>query len=350
MKPVARVELKPGMTLGEDVIAKDAVLFPAGTVLTQNNIDRLKRHSIIVCTIMEDVDFAATHYERLLYSQEFKKFEQKHAENLALYGRLMMEIAVTGNQIPEKDLMDIYADMRSTYETGAVLLDYLYNLMPNEHALTFNHSFNSALLAGAFAEWMDLSEIDHNNLILSGFYYDIGKLKLPYDLLWNSGKLSKEEFDIVKRHPSIGWAMLGNAGLDPRIQDAVLKHHERMDGSGYPKECTGEEINLYARYLGIVDTYIAMASPRPHRSALTPLQIIGHFEKDMPKYDAEILLPLMRRIANAQIGSTVSLSDESVWDVFLLHPERLSRPTLKNKDNTVLDLLAHPELEIVKMM
>ena len=350
MKSVARMELVPGMTLGEDVIAQDTVLFPAGTVLTQGNINRLKRHSIIVCTIMEDVDFAVTHYERLRYSQDFKVFEQKHSENLAIYGRLMTELASMGKQIPEQELMNIYTEMRSTYETGAVLLDYLYNLMPNEHALTFNHSFNSALLAGAFAEWVALPEEDQKNLILSGFYYDIGKLKLPYDLLWSSEKLSKEEFDIIKRHPSIGWAMLGNAGLDPRIQDAVLKHHERMDGSGYPQECMGEEINLYARYLGIVDTYIAMASPRPHRTALTPLQIIGHFENDMSKYDAEILLPLMQRIANAQIGSTVSLSDESVWDVFLLHPERLSRPTLKNKENKILDLLAHPELEIVKMM
>ena len=350
MKPVARMALLPGMTLGEDVIAQDTVLFPAGTVLTQNNIDKLKRYSIIVCTIMEDVDFAVTHYERLRYSHDFKIFEQKHAKNLILYRQLMMDFAASGKQIPEESLMDIYEDMRSTYSGGAILLDYLYNLMPNEHELTFNHSLNTSLLVGAFAEWVALPEIDKKNLILSGFYYDIGKLKLPYDLLWHPGKLSKEEFDTVKRHPSIGWAMLGNIGLDPRIQDAVLMHHERMDGSGYPKQVMGDEIGLYARYLGIADTYLAMASPRPQRNALTPLQVIGHFEADISKYDAELLIPLMTRIADAQLGSSVSLNDESVWEVFIIHPERLSRPILKNAENNVLDLIEHPELEIVKMM
>ncbi len=350
MRTAARMELQPGMTLGEDVSVQDRVLFPAGTVLTENNIEKLKQYSVMCVTIMENVDFAVTHFEKLRYSEEFKLFERKHGENLSRYKKLVTDLAVLGNPISEQDLMDIYTDLRSTYSSETVLLDYLYNLMPGEDELTYNHCLNSALLAGAFSEWNALPEEERKNLILSGFYYDIGKLKLPYDVLWRPGKLTPEEFEIVKKHPAIGWAMLGNAGLDSRIQDAVLMHHERMDGSGYPHQLTGNEINIYARYLAIVDTYIAMASPRPHRSALTPLQILGHLERDISKYDAEILVPLMQRIANAQIGSDVGLNDESVWEVFILHPHSLSRPILKNKNSDILDLAEHPELEIVKMM
>ena len=350
MRVAARMELEPGMTLGEDVAVQDTVLFPAGTVLTANNIEKLKQYSVMCVTIMEDVDFAVTHYEKLRYSEDFKLFEQKHAANQAIYKQLITDFATFGKLIPEQSLMDIYNDLRSTYSSEAMLLDYLYNLTPNEDELTFNHMLNSALLAGAFAEWASLPETEQKNMILAGFYYDIGKLKLPYEVLWRPGKLTPEEFEIVKKHPAIGWAMLGNAGLDPYVQDAVLMHHERMDGSGYPHQCRGEEINIYARYIAIVDTYIAMASPRPHRSALTPLQIVGHLERDISKYDAEILVPLMQRIANAQIGSKVCLSNETIWEVFILHPDRLSRPILKNEDSDILDLVEHPELEIVKMM
>lgn len=350
MKAVARMELKPGMTLGEDVRWQDKILFSEGTVLSQSNIERLKRYNIMIVTVMEDVDFATTHYERLRYSQDFKLFEQKHTQNLFKYKKLMMDFATAGKQIPEQALIEIYDDLRSTYSSGAVLLDYLYNLMPNEDELTFNHSLNSALLAGVFAKWTSMSEEDRKELILAGFYYDIGKLKLPYDLLWRSGKLSQEEFEVVKKHPSIGWAMLGNTGLSSRIQDAVLMHHERMDGSGYPKHTKGSEIGIFARYIAIIDTYIAMASPRPHRNALTPLQIMGNFERNVAKYDKELLIPLMVHISDAQIGSSVCLNDDSVWEVSHIHATKLSRPVLKNAEQEILDLREHPELEIVKMM
>lgn len=350
MKSVARMALQPGMTLGEDVVFQGSMLFPAGTVLTEINIDKLKRYSIMCVTVMEDVDYATTHYEKLRYSEDFKHFEQKHAENLMKYKALITAFATMGKQIPSEALLAIYDDLRATYSGGAVLLDYLYNLMPNEDELTFNHCLNSALLAGALAEWLGMSEEDRVNLILSGFYYDIGKMQLPYELLWRPGKLTAAEFDVIKRHPAIGWAMISSTNLDYRIRDAVLMHHERMDGSGYPHQIKGNEISIYARYIAIIDTYIAMASPRPHRSALTPLQILGHLEKDMSKYDAELLVPVMKRIADAQIGTNIQLSDESVWEVFIIHPNRFSRPILRNRDSQILDLIEHPELEIVKML
>lgn len=350
MKAVARMEIKPGMTLGEDVLWQDKVLFSAGTVLTQSHIDRMKRYSIMLVTVMEDIDFATTHYEKLRFSQDFKIFERKHTQSLFTYKKLLIEAANKGTQIPEQELLNIYNDMRTTYTNGSELLDYLYNLMPNEDELTFNHSLNSALLAGIFAEWLDLPQDDKMDLILSGFYYDIGKLQLPYELLWRSGKLTPEEFAIVKQHPSIGWNMLSKTGISKNILDAVLMHHERMDGSGYPKQMSGDQISIFARYIAIVDTYIAMASPRPHRNALTPLQIIGNLEQNIYKYDAELLVPLIRRIANAQTGSTVKLSDESVWDIFIIHTNRLSRPILRNENQEILDLAEHPELEIIKMM
>lgn len=155
---------------------------------------------------------------------------------------------------------------------------------------------------------------------------------------------------MVKMHPVIGFNMLKSTGVSQKILDAVLMHHERMDGSGYPNGTQGSEINTLARYIAVVDTYIAMASPRPHRNALTPLQIIGHLETDMSKYDAELLVPLMKRIANAQTGTSIQLSDESVWEVFIIHSDRFSRPILKNENQEILDLKEHPELEIVKMM
>ena len=350
MKAVARMELTPGMTLGEDIVWQNKVLIPAGTVLTAQHIANMKHYSIMLATVMEDADFATTHYEKLRFSDDFRLFEQKHAQCLSAYKQVILTFTSGGCPAPNQELLNIYNEMRATYPNGVKLLDYLYNLMPNEDELTFNHCLNSALIAGFIAEWSDMDQNGKLELILSGFYYDIGKLQLPYDLLWKPSKLTKEEFNLVMTHPMIGWNMLRNTGISANILDTVLNHHERMDGSGYPRYLKGSQIGILSRYMAIADTYTAMASPRPHRDAFTPLQIIESLERDISKYDANLLVPLMKHIAEAQIGSTVKLNDDSVWDVFLLHPHRFSRPILKNTNQEVLDLAEHPELSITKMV
>ena len=350
MKSVMISELIPGMVLGEDILYNEEILYPKNTVLNEVVIKGLNRYSIEKAVIKEDIDLAATHYERVRFNDDFKLFAEKHKKNLFVYKRLMLNFIETKQLIPDSALLAIYNDMASTYSYGSELLDFLYNLIPNEDELTFNHCLNSALLSGTFADWNNMPRQDADQLILACFYYDIGKLKLPYEILWKAGKLTDEEFALVKKHPVIGYALLNQTNIDQRIKNAVIMHHERMNGSGYPYHMKGNGIDLYARYIAIIDTYIAMASPRSYRDALTPLQILGYFELNMQEYDTEILLPLMKRIGDAQIGSTVQLNDGSVWEVVIIHPAAKSRPILQNDNAQVLDLLEHPELQIVKSL
>ncbi len=350
MKSVTIEDLVPGMVLGENILNEGEVLYPKNTVLNEVIIKGLNRYSIENAVIKEEIDMAATHYERVRFNEDFKLFAEKHSRNLLVYKRLMLNFINNKQQISDNALLALYNDMASTYSYGSELLDFLYNLVPNEDELTYNHCLNSALLAGTFADWSNMPKKDAEQLILACFYYDIGKLKLPYEILWKAGKLTEEEFTLVKKHPVIGYALMNQTTLDQRIKNAVIMHHERMDGTGYPYHMKGNAIDLYARYIAIIDTYIAMASPRSYREALTPLQILEYFERNMKDYDTELLLPLMKRIGDAQIGSTVQLNDNSIWEVVIIHPANKSRPILKNDDSDVLDLLAHPELQIVKSL
>ena len=348
MKSVARIELVPGMILGEDIVLQGEVLYPKDTVLNPTILERLKRYSIMCASIKEDVDFAKTHKEKLHFNEDFLNFEKKHAENLQRYKKLMLDFLNNGTPIPEDELFAIYDDMESTYTYSSELLDFLYNLTPNEEELTYNHCLNSALLAGVFGTWVRMPEEERRTLILCGFYYDIGKFKLPYEVLWKPDKLTDEEYALVKKHPVIGYAMVRNLPIDEHIKNAVIMHHERMDGTGYPYHMKTTKIDSYARYIAMIDTYIAMASPRSYRSAFTPLQILGNFEGSLFKYDMELLIPLMKHIGDAQIGSTVELNDGSVWEVFIINTTTYARPRLKNDKTEFLNLADHMELKIVK--
>ncbi len=348
MKVITKMELQPGMVLGEDIFQHGSLVYPAGTKVDNQIIEKLNRYSILCVTVKEDIDFATTHYEKIRFNENFKTFEQVHASVLLRYKEAMFGFLRTGNKVSDDFLMQLYNELYSLLPNNTALLDYLYNLMPNEDELTFTQCLNSALLGGTFADWISMNAEAKKNLILSGFYYDIGKLRLSTALLWKPGRLTAQEIEEIRKHTVLGYELVQRLNLNDHIKNAVLMHHERMDGSGYPYGFSGSQSDLYARYIAIIDSYTAMASPRAYRSAFTPLQILGIFEQNLEKYDIELLMPLMKRIADAQIGTTVQLNDDSMWEVLIIHPNRFSRPILRNKDNLILDLIDHPELEIMK--
>lgn len=349
MKTITKMELTPGMILSEPIVDQGKVLFEMGTTIDKRIIDRLNRHASILCvTVFEDIDLATTHFEKIRFDENFKAFENAYVAQLNLYKTTLKSFLYTGRKPSDSILLGIYNNLYSHIPSGGALLDYLYNMSPNEDELTYTHSLNVALLAGTFADWLNMSEEDKNTLILCGFYYDIGKLRLPYEILWKPDKLTNEEYELVKNHTTIGYMMVCNLDLNEHVKNAVIMHHERLDGSGYPYHITGANIDIFARYIAIADSYIAMASPRAHRSAFTPLQILAKLEKSLRSYDVELLLPLMSRIAHAQIGTHIQLSDDSVWEVLVITADKLSRPILKNENNEFLDLSERPDLEIIK--
>ena len=346
MKAVAIMELKPGMILGEDVLFQNRVIFTANTTLDDTIIAKLKRYSIMCVSIKENVDFATTHHEKLRYNNKFLLFEHQYNIALQSYKFFVQNFINTGTKIDESALLSIYSDLRDKISSGAELLDFLYNMLPNEDEMTYSHCITSALLAGTVADWLSMNEEARKTMILCGFYYDIGKLFLPNNLLWKPGKLTDEEYAAIRRHPEIGYDLVKNLNLNQHVKNAVIMHHERLDGTGYPYHLNALTIDKYARYMAIIDAYVAMASPRTYRSAFTPLSILADFEKRLEQFDTELLLPVMKRIADAQIGTTVTLNDDSTWEVMIIHPTKFSRPLLRNTKNEILDLMEHPDLFI----
>lgn len=351
MKTITVLELKSGMELAEPVDVSGNRLYEARTKIDDKIIDRLKRHGVMCVAIMEPADYATTHHEKLFFNSQFQQFCKVYNENLIKFKGIFISYVQTKYSIFPEDLLAIYNSVASCINTEGELLDYLYNMVANEDELTYTQSFNAALLAGAFASWLKFNDEEKKIMILCGFYYDIGKWSLPPEILWKPGKLTDEEYALVKRHPVIGYSIIKeDMNLNDHVKKAVIMHHEKYDGTGYPYHMSGEKIDKYARYMAIVDTYVAMASPRSFRNAFTPLQILGTFESSMDKYDVQILLPLMTKIANTQIGSRVQLNDDSVWEVIMINPHNYACPILKSDSGQILDLKTRPDLKIEKIV
>ena len=133
---------------------------------------------------------------------------------------------------------------------------------------TAGHQKRVANLAFVIAKEMKISENRIEGLHIAGNLHDIGKIYLPSEFLSKPGKLSRAEFDIIKTHPIIAYDILKSVKFPWKIDEIVLQHHERLNGSGYPYKLRGRKIILEARILAVADTVEAMSSHRPYRPAL----------------------------------------------------------------------------------
>lgn len=347
MKNVARMALENGMVIGEDVYSyQNKLLYSKDTVVDKAVIARLARHSIMCVAVKEEIDYATTHFEKVRLSPEFKSFELTYNNCMAIYRKMMKGFIEEGKDVRMGSLMDLYAKISSRARSGEQLLDFLYNMLPGEHDMTYAHCLNSALIAGVFGTWLKLSEEDIFLLVQCGFFYDIGKLKLPQDLLWKSGKLTDLEFTKLKTHTMLGFDLLKDRGLDEHVLKAALMHHERCDGSGYPSRLRSDKIDIYAKYIAVIDAYEAMTSARTYRVSLNPFQVIANFEKDgYIKFDETILKPILSHIAATQLGFSVRLTNDVEAEVIGINEDHLTRPILKAGDQKI-DLLSEPDLDI----
>lgn len=347
MKNVARMALENGMVIGEDVYSyKNKLLYPKDTVVDDAVVARLARYSIMCVSIMEDIDYATTHFEKVRLSSEFKTFELTYNNCMSIYRNLMKGFVEQGNPAKMGSLMELYVKISSRARGGEQLLDFLYNMLPGEDDMTYAHCLNSALIAGVFGTWLNLSKEDIFLLIQCAFFYDIGKLKLPQDLLWKSGKLTDLEFTKLKTHTMLGFDMLKDRDMDEHVLKATLMHHERCDGSGYPSKLRSNKIDIFAKYIAIIDAYEAMTSARTYRVSLNPFQVIANFEKDgYVKFDEEILKPILSHIAATQIGFTVRLTNDVEAKVVQINEAHLTRPLLQAGDE-MIDLVKEPDLDI----
>lgn len=350
MKMIACMALKPGMILADDVLSyKNELLLSKNTVIDEKAIAKLSRHSIMCVEIKEPEDLATTHFEKVRLSKGFKHFEELYNQKLIIY-KSIMDNMISSKTAPSMPvLFSIYSELTGCAKTGETLLDYLYNMLPSEDDMTYAHCLNSALIAGVFGTWLGIPKTDLFTLINCGFFYDIGKLMIPQNIIWKPGRLTDIEYELVKTHTFHGFNILKDLPINDDIIKATLMHHERCDATGYPSKLKEDQINPFAKYISIIDAYEAMTSARTYRKSLTPFEVIENFERTERYYSAIILRPILFHIASAQMGMTVRLSDERVAEVILINQRYLSKPLVKCGDD-VIDLSASPNLSITSIL
>jgi hypothetical protein len=165
------------------------------------------------------------------------------------------------------------------------------------------------------------------------------------------GKLSDEELDEMKKHSEYGYYIVQYMeGIDRRVQEAILYHHEREDGSGYPIGLKGEQIPLFAKVLAIADTFDAMTADRAYKMKNTPFEVFQLMQNDCFGYlDTIILNTFLSNISHYYIGSKVRLNDGRIAEIVYINSQQYGKPVIKIGDEYI-DLMAAKGLKIEELI
>ena len=233
-------------------------------VITARLCKRLSSNSLfILCCIMSSISFIAALYGFVL---------QKIIRNQSLLTKQRQD---HDNQIIEQ-----------TMKTFS-------NFIDNKDTYTQGHSTRVAAYVREMARRMGLDEQTQLNMYYAGLMHDIGKLTIADEVLNKTSRLSNEEWTLIQQHTTNGASLLKNFTILPEINDAVLYHHERYDGTGYINRLSGKKIPLVARMVGIADSYDAMNTNRCYRLKFSEERIISELERCRGKQFDPDIVPYM---------------------------------------------------------
>lgn len=342
-------KVRSGMVLAKDIVsARGIVMLSVNTILTDQAIERIKCWGFKSLYISENYfDDEGMEGSGGSIKREFSIQYNSIAEKV----KFAFEDIRNKKKVPLDQLQGLASQVTETLISARGVINYLH-IVQLVDDYSFQHSVNVAILSGLFGRWLDMQEDDIKRLVLAGLLHDIGKAQMPLEVLNKPGILSRNETDIMQRHAVLGYDILRKSGItEPSILKAVWEHHERLDGSGYPRGITGDEISKYARIIAIADIYDAMTSDKVYRRKTTPFVVIETLCSDMyNKLDPAICATILNYLRDYFIGNAVVLSDGRQGEVIYVDKSRDVRPIVLVSDGEYLNLEQKRDITIVEVL
>ncbi|WP_167747148.1 HD-GYP domain-containing protein [Cohnella luojiensis] len=307
----SRQDVYVGKRLNKNIYNETGTLvIPAWRVLTKKNIVMLASQRIILSeddvepvTILHLVDSAIKEVRDLF----------DHARNL--------------DQIPFTVIRDRIVPMIMQMSNHPNLNQILSHLELYDEYV-YRHSIGVALLSKLIGKARGFDEVQLLELTTAGFLHDIGKAKIPSAILNKPGKLTDEEYELVKDHTVYGYEIIKqSAGIPERHAYVALQHHEREDGSGYPFGLKGSEIDVYSKIVAVADVFHAMVSKRVYKNPVPFYKVLKEMSDNAyGTLDPAITLSFLKRIMDLLIGNKVVLSDGREGKIVMVSEQDPAHP------------------------
>ncbi len=334
MRYVGSKELKAGMIISSNLYdANEKILVKANTQLTQYIIDRLQRMEFDGVYVFEKGDVEAA---RSIISDETRMKAINKLKKLDINACMFLANSIV-NEIQSSESLLIEQTSLSSYDS-----------------YTYVHSVNVDVLSVVTGIGLGLKNDELERLSQSALLHDIGKCDVPLEILNKPAKLTKEEYEEMKKHPEYGLKRLREKDGDDVaavVKNAVYSHHENWNGTGYPRGMKGEEIHKFARIIHVADVYDALTSQRPYKDSLNPSDALEYLMANSGEmFDIDVVNTFLKYVAPYPIGCTVLMSSGQQGTVIENDENHLSRPKVKLANGTKIDMMKKLDVTILKIL
>lgn len=254
------------------------------------------------------------------FHEELKQAKVAHKRARTQIDTMFQDVRM-GKSIDVSGAKEVVSGMVDSIVRNPDAQLWLSNLRKRDE-YTAIHSLNVCIFALSFARYLGFNIEEMNEIGIGALMHDIGKMRVPLEILNKEGKLTEEEREIVKEHAQHGYDILKNSkGLPPSTIDVVYTHHERKQGNGYPQGLVESQIHLFARIVAIVDVYDAITSDRVYHHGMNTLDALKNMfkwrENDL---DSELVEKFIQCLGIYPIGSLVQLNTGEIGIVLSMAP------------------------------
>jgi len=336
---VATRLLKSGMKIDQSIIdGTKRVLIARGAILDEFMIDGLRKLGISGVYVREGEEetVASTGDENVapatLEKIEKLKVPDRAKVNISevVRARVAEGISYLYSNSDSSEFADTTRDitndlMKAIDENDAIAVDI--NVLKVSDEYTFKHSVDVATIAMIIGKKLGLSHEDVYDLGIAGLLHDIGKSKIPNEILNKPGRLTDEEFDIMKQHSVYGYRILQEKpDIKESIKMGVLQHHEKTNSKGYPMGVGASQISQFAKIISVADIYDALVTERPYKHGFSPRDAVEMLMAMTGELDLSSLRAFMGSVILYPVGCTVDLSNGERARVVENYEEAIMRP------------------------
>lgn len=357
MKKINVADAVARQVVAEDIVTpRGQIIAKAGTPLNDQLILHIKFYNIATIAIMdemvaeeekEDEFVKETMMWRLKHSEEFQHFTKEFSTSVEDLKNVLSDFILRQEPLDSQRLISETTNLFQENTTGISMMNMLLGMKEIDDS-TYAHSINVAVTSRVMGMWLNYSKEELDTLTLCGLLHDVGKCVISNSILTKPGGLTKLEYEKIKEHPLLGYEILkSQPELDKRIPLATLQHHERFDGSGYPYNIKGDEIEDFSAIVAIADVYDAMTADRVYRAGICPFDVIGDFQKNaFNMYHPDFIMIFLSRIAESYLNAGVMLSDKSRGKILMINNTELTRPLVQLDSGKFVDLRDRMDLYI----
>lgn len=287
---------------------------------------------------------AAADLEQSNFKKELKVARKVHSRTKAYIDSALEDVRL-GQAVNTDEAKEVVIQVANSITRSSHAMVWLTN-MKNRDEYTSIHCMNVCIMAVSFGRSIGMTKPELEVIGLGALLHDLGKMRVPLEILNKPGKLTEEEFKVMKTHPMEGFTMLEKqADLPLEVLDIVKHHHERRNGKGYPSKLKGDEINNMTRMVAIVDVYDAITSDRCYHDAITPYDALKNmYEWVNEDFDKNIIEQFIKCLGIYPIGCVVELNLGHIGIVVTASEKSKLRPIVLLVSNSKGEKFPKPKL------